>query len=342
MGVWTEDEEIKDGEPFLALRPNVVYQCGNDGSRMNNCILKGGDFGLASYYGVFEGIYETVPGVEIVGLTFESQNLFSVLLQAAGDITFVGCAFKGNNNNAPVLIQWDGKVPQIPATETGRALQAPRAKRDLQNNSLKHVVTFQDCVFRDNYVDSSMSFPGVIENSFNSDLVISNCLFQNNVYGDDENPSTNGYAVRSFGPLLMESNCFIDNTFLNHGPVLVYGNQYSASNNYVESSQSDLTCEFMALFNSQDDQADELPTCEMSDAVTCAFSQAPTIAPTQGPDTPAPSQRPQEEEESRNTETPAIRPPSSDKPPEASTASRRTPAAAVLSIFGVWLSAVSL
>ncbi|KAL3924716.1 MAG: hypothetical protein SGILL_000874 [Bacillariaceae sp.] len=94
MGMWTDEDEIKDGEPFLALRPNVVYQCGEDGSRMNNCILKGGDFGVASYYGVFEGIYETVPGVEIIGLSFESQNLFSVLLQAAGDITFIGCAFK--------------------------------------------------------------------------------------------------------------------------------------------------------------------------------------------------------------------------------------------------------
>jgi hypothetical protein len=98
MGVWTEEGEIKDGEPFLALRPNVIYQCGEDGSRLNRCVLEGGDFGLASYYGVLDGIYETVAGVEIRGLTFESQNLFSVLLKAAGDITFIGCAFKVRNN----------------------------------------------------------------------------------------------------------------------------------------------------------------------------------------------------------------------------------------------------
>jgi hypothetical protein len=97
MGVWSEDGKIKDGEPFLALRPNAVYQCGEDGSRTNNCILKGGDFGLASYYGILPGIYETVEGVEIRGLTFESQRMFSVLLQAAGDITFIGCAFKVRN-----------------------------------------------------------------------------------------------------------------------------------------------------------------------------------------------------------------------------------------------------
>jgi hypothetical protein len=94
MGVWTDEGEIKDGEPFLALRPNVIYQCGEDGSRFNECVLQGGDFGLASYYGILDGIYETVEGVEIRGLTFESQNLFSVILKAAGDISFIGCAFK--------------------------------------------------------------------------------------------------------------------------------------------------------------------------------------------------------------------------------------------------------
>jgi hypothetical protein len=95
MGIWTEDGRgIKDGEQFIALRPNVIYQCGEDGSRNNNCILKGGDFGLASYYGVYSGIYESVENVEIRGLTFESQNLFSAVLKSAGDISFIGCAFK--------------------------------------------------------------------------------------------------------------------------------------------------------------------------------------------------------------------------------------------------------
>lgn len=162
-------------------------------------------------------------------------------------------------------------------------------ERFLQDKTPKHKVTFQDCVFRDNYVDSSMSFPGIIENSYNSELVVSNCLFQNNVYGDDQNPASYGYAIRSFGPISLDSTCFIDNVFLNHGPVLVYGNQYSASNNYVESEQEELTCEFLALFNEQDDRADETPSCEMSDADVCAFVSPPTEAPTEGEATPAPS-----------------------------------------------------
>jgi len=282
LGTWTEEGGITDGEPFLALRPNVIYQCGEDGSRMNNCILRGGDFGLASYYGVLDGIYETVDGVEIRGLTFESQNIFSVLLQAAGDITFVGCAFKGNSNNSPILIQWGGEGPEGAAAEMTRALDTTPENRHLQDGMLKHIVTFQDCVFRDNSVDNFMSFPGIIENSLQSELVISNCLFQDNFYGDTANPATYGYAIRSFGPVSMDSTCFIDNVFLNHGPVLIYGNQYSSSNNYVQSSQMGLTCDFIALFNSQDDQEENSPTCEMSDADTCAFSQAPTTAPTVG------------------------------------------------------------
>ena len=48
-----------------------------------------------------------------------------------------------------------------------------QGERFLQEETLKHKVTFQDCVFRDNYVDSSMSFPGIIENSYNSELVVS-------------------------------------------------------------------------------------------------------------------------------------------------------------------------
>jgi len=278
IGVWTEEGEIKNGQPFLALRPNVIYQCGHDGSRSNNCILKGGDFGLASYYEVYDGIHEAVPGVQIQGLTFESQNMFSVILKSAGDITFTDCAFKGNSNSVPVLIQWDENDD---VASDNRRLE-----------ELKQVVTFQDCVFRDNFVDDSLSFPGIIENTFNSELIVKNCLFQDNIYGSNNNLSGTGYAIRSFGPLTLESTCFIDNVFLNNGPVLVYGAQYSAYDNYVESSQKDLTCELGALFSSQDDLTETTPTCESSDASVCAFTQGPTSSPTTAPERPSVPNRP--------------------------------------------------
>ncbi len=94
LGQLSDDGRITNGDAFLMLRPNVMYQCGKNGSRQNNCILKGGDFGLASFYGVYEGIHETVENVRIQGLTFQAQTLFAAVMEAAGDIEFMDCAFK--------------------------------------------------------------------------------------------------------------------------------------------------------------------------------------------------------------------------------------------------------
>ena len=94
IGYLESNGEIIDGQPFLMLRPNVIYQCGDDGSRANDCILSAGDIALASYYGVYDGIYETVDNVVIQGLTFSSQELFATILEAAGDVKFIDCLFK--------------------------------------------------------------------------------------------------------------------------------------------------------------------------------------------------------------------------------------------------------
>lgn len=196
---------------------------------------------------------------------------------------------QGNTNSVPVLIQWEGEGPdEAGTTQSSRALRRLDDGTSQSSNIVSHVVTFQDCVFRDNALGDNMFFPGVIENSFLSEIVITNCLFENNRFGIKDNPAPVGYAVRSFGPTTIESSCFVNNVFSNYGPVVLYGNQYSAFNNYVEPTQSDLTCEFTALFSSQDEIVDgNVPQCELSDAISCAFSQPPTLAPSVGP-TPAP------------------------------------------------------
>jgi hypothetical protein len=94
LGVVNDEGQIVDGQKMIHLRPNVIYQCGEDGRRSNNCILQGGDFGVVSFYEVFDGISETVDKVVIRGLTFQSQQLFSVVLASAGDVTFDDCAFQ--------------------------------------------------------------------------------------------------------------------------------------------------------------------------------------------------------------------------------------------------------
>ena len=93
LGFVDDQGEVISGQRMIQLRPNVIYQCGDDGKRSNGCVLNGGDFGVASFYEVFPGISETVENVVIEGLTFQSQQLFSVVLEAAGDITFLDCAF---------------------------------------------------------------------------------------------------------------------------------------------------------------------------------------------------------------------------------------------------------
>ena len=94
IGTVNSTGNIVSGQHPIQLRPNVIYQCGADGNRSNDCHITGGDFGLTSFYGVYDGIYETVENVLIKGLTFESQKLFSVILEAAGNITFEDCAFQ--------------------------------------------------------------------------------------------------------------------------------------------------------------------------------------------------------------------------------------------------------
>lgn len=219
---------------------------------------------------------------------------------------------------APVLMQWRGDGPTIPVESTTRerklrssagsvaaqlfrhrVLSGPPSRdeveavvgtRKLQEEEpeFHQEVTFRNCVFRGNYVTDKMGFPGVIENSFGSDLKIINCLFQDNKYGQDNNAAPFGYAIRSYGPIHIESSCFMDNTFLAHGPVQVFGAPHTSVDNYVRSSQEDTTCDFLAVFSTRDDTSTDKPICFNSDATSCSFTQPPTMAPTFGPPTDPP------------------------------------------------------
>jgi hypothetical protein len=215
MGYLNANGEIVDGQSYIMLRPNVIYQCGLDGSRSNSCTLRGGDFAVTSFYGVFDGIQETVENVVIQGLTFVEQHLFGAVLEAAGDIKFIDCAFTNQENVAPVLIQWNGEGPvespdrnlrstgastgfqnfykrrvlTLPTLADAPAMEMGNEKsRDLQE-ALGHKVTFQETVFKDNRANNEFGLPGIIENTYRSELFIDNCLFENNDYGESNNPA---------------------------------------------------------------------------------------------------------------------------------------------------------
>jgi len=200
--------------------------------------------------------------------------------------------------------------------QTGEEKKERNLESDLQ--TYHHVVTFQDCIFRvsfelslrvsqnisknelliplplfqlkiqDNTANKEIGFPGIIENSYGSELVISNCLFENNEYGESRTAAPSGYAIRSFGPVDIDSTCFVDNNFLKDGPVLVYGASYTSVNNFATSSNDSLNCDFLALYLESNGLTDDVhPDCIASDVDTCRVdlpsTPAPTLAPTQAP-----------------------------------------------------------
>ena len=302
MGNVDENGEISGGQTFLMLRPNVIYSCGEDGNRANDCVLSGGDFALASFYGIFDGIYETVDNVVIEGLTFEDQELFGVVLEAAGDITFIDCMFKDQENVVPILIQWNGDGPepssrrlsspfQQSPTHTVKMIESDYEEegvRYLGEETLHHRVTFQDCIFRDNKANKEIGFPGIIENTYKSELVIYNCLFENNDYGEFNTAAPYGYAIRSFGPVAIDSTCFNNNDFVKDGPILVYGAPYTSHNNFATSSHQTLNCDFLALFREPRGYFEsEHPNCVAQESDICRvdlpLTPAPTLMPTLAP-----------------------------------------------------------
>jgi hypothetical protein len=78
----------------------------------------------------------------------------------------------------------------------------------------------------------------------------------------------------------IENSCFVDNVFYNHAPVLIFGAGYTASQNYIAPADEALNCDFIAVFASEEDVADQTPVCFDSDADTCQFTQPPSSAPT--------------------------------------------------------------
>jgi hypothetical protein len=84
-----------EGSGPILPRRNTAYKCGVDGKSSNNCIITKGHIHLISadvYWDPSQ--YEIHSNVTISGITFESGNFGTVVLQNPGDITFVDCIFR--------------------------------------------------------------------------------------------------------------------------------------------------------------------------------------------------------------------------------------------------------
>jgi hypothetical protein len=91
-----------------------------------------------------------------------------------------------------------------------------------------------------------------------------------------------GYAIRSFGPLTIRSTCFVGNMFHNFAPVQAFGG-VEVSGNYGTTNQRDLSCQFVAGFDTQDDFNKGTPKCVDYDLKACPFKTFPTNPPVPAP-----------------------------------------------------------
>jgi hypothetical protein len=81
-----------DGYPPMWPRKDTTYQCGDDGSSSNNCVLRGGSTQITSFS--FHFNFQEKTGAVFKGITFEQAEDISILLVGEGDFTFVDCIFQ--------------------------------------------------------------------------------------------------------------------------------------------------------------------------------------------------------------------------------------------------------
>jgi len=84
---------LEDGQEPIVPRSNSEYLCGVDGSSDNNCIIRGGDFGVVAVP-VFFRQDLSVYNVVVKGFIFEGQNQYAAFMAVPGDVSFIDCVFR--------------------------------------------------------------------------------------------------------------------------------------------------------------------------------------------------------------------------------------------------------
>lgn len=93
VGTLDFDYNIENGQEMIPLRPNLYIKCGDDGSRENNCIVKGGEVLVdgTDHFGVWD---DTLDNVVIEGITFEDVGRHVAWFNKKGTVTFRDCEFR--------------------------------------------------------------------------------------------------------------------------------------------------------------------------------------------------------------------------------------------------------
>jgi len=299
---------IDQGQSPLIPRSNTEFLCGEDGKSENNCIIKGGDFGLIAVP-VFFRQDLSINNVQIKGFTFEGQVQYASFVASAGDIAFIDCVFRDSANFGPMVFNYDstldlsrrlqeaeefdspwdyahdyitkyreGTLPtrRLTAEEEEDEALLPGADRSLQGEVFE--ATIKDCLFSNlQQVERKLGVEFGVISIKSPDHVMNfeDCTFANNEYGNQELTPI-GYGILVQGAeVTMNGNCFIDNDFRGNGVVLLEqtANPLVAENNYLSGNYAtedeNLDCQFVAWFATDEDRRNSNFTCVAVQTDTC-------------------------------------------------------------------------
>lgn len=285
---------IIDGQYPLSPRMNTIIQCGESGESSNNCTLFGGDWGLITVP-VLNGLDFDTSDILIQGITFESQNTYSLFIGLPGN-NFVmdDCIIKNQFNQGPIVFNNRGPFVGRRNLDRYDKYEDPMAKtyhymKDLENGffddemdehrELKEIgplhVTIQNSLIANNMqaeTGQNLEFGLVTLRTDTHNLTMKNNLIIDNNYGD-EMISSIGYALLNVGSEVhLIDNCFVDNQFFGTGMVVMNpGSSFTHSGNYATCSASkELTCPFIVSFDTEEaENLNEYNCHNNSDDATC-------------------------------------------------------------------------
>ena len=175
----------------LPLVTNTIYQCGEDGNPMNNCIIDGG--GVAQFAPVQPDPLDAEIFMMVKGLTLQRSGEFVFGIQGPGEVTFEDCVFRDHN---PALIGFLAYNPTGDGRRLGDDLLSSFGKPDMisydqeddrmlqQNNTNSSLSVVMDgCLFTEIVQRDANGANGMIQagTPFN-DLTFRGCLFTNITY----------------------------------------------------------------------------------------------------------------------------------------------------------------
>ncbi|CAB9530178.1 expressed unknown protein [Seminavis robusta] len=258
-GFLVPGEGITGGQFPLIPRSNTEYSCGEDGSSANNCIIRGGDFGMMSVP-IFFRNDQAVDNVVLKGITFERQEQYGIFLGMPGDIIYEDCIVRDQENLGPVFVNYESEVLD-----------------DAQNLD----VTFSSSLFSNNTQAArglGIEF-GVmtIRGDAYTKVTVDSCLFTQNQYGNPINAPI-GYAIHAYPNtnLILKNSCFVENSFLGGGTVVVAEDSFFAligANHADGGADFILICDYVARYPTEQDRANLNPTCIPSQSDVCLLQR---------------------------------------------------------------------